>query len=286
MFHKKMQASVTRYGDLTFKTISFYYVLGTVIVSQIAVLWLTAQEHLFPGAEVMQSMAGTFAEIIAGLYGITMASYTFFLSRMDSLMTTDATLDYVVNSLKSRFKHLIWYISVTFLGTLATCLLLMYYPASSGLIPEYFYRLICNECLLFLAFSVVLILYYSISVIDPKSISKEAERLKRKLCRRTGVTGSVAEFIALYDQIEETCYRMLPQSVLRQLQDNKGKRLEYAVDLLWETKPDLRPVLTELIRIHRYYECMVNCSPMTVSLDMCVQARQALQYLEKKVPAK
>lgn len=251
-------------------------------MSQIAALWLTAQTHLFPGAEMMQQLAGTFAEIIAGLYGITMASYTFFLSRMDGLTATDVTLDYVVASLKTRFKYLIWYISATVLATLATCLLLMYYPADSNLIPAYAYRLICNEFILFMGFSVGLILYYAISVIDPNSLEKEAERLKRKLSRRTGVAGSVTEFITLYDRIEEVCNRMLPEQVLRQLQDNKGKRFEYTIDLLWETDPELRPVLAELTRIHRYYECMVNCSPMSVTLDMCVQARQVLQYLEKK----
>lgn len=282
MLQKKLKTNAARYGDFTFKAISLHYFLIMGVVAQIAVLWLTAQEHLFPGAEVMQSMAGTFAEIIAGLYGITMASYTFFLSRMDSLTATDVTLDYVVDSLKARFKHLIWYITATVLGTLAICLLLMYYPASSKLIPDYAYRLICHEFLLFLGFSVGLILYYSISVINPNSITREAARLKRKLCRHTGVAGSVTEFITLYDRIEETCCRMIPAPVLRQLQDNKGKRFEYIIDLLWETNPELRPVLTELNRIHRYYECMVNCSPMSVSLEMCVQARQVLQFLEER----
>lgn len=282
MFQKQLKADAARYGDFTFKAISIHYLLLAAMAAQVAVLWLTSQAHLFPGAQMMQQLAGTFAEIIAGLYGITMASYTFFLSRMDALTATDVTLDYVVASLKSRYKHLIWYISGTVLATLASCLLLMYYPADSNAIPGYAYRLICNEFILFLGFSVGLILYYAISVINPNTLEKEAARLKRKLCRSNMVTGSVTEFIALYDRIEEICNRMLPEQVLRQLQDNKGKRFEYTIDLLWENHSEIRPMLTDLQRIHRYYECMVNCSPMGVSLEMCVLARQVLQFLEQK----
>lgn len=57
-------------------------------------------------------VVSTCAQIIAGLYGITMAGYTFFLSRIDALIASDATLDYIVASIKRQFKSLIWYITM------------------------------------------------------------------------------------------------------------------------------------------------------------------------------
>ena len=65
----------------------------------------------FPGADVLRTIVTTCAQIIAGLYGITAAGYTFFLSRIDALSAQDMTLDYIVASLKNRYKRLMWYIT-------------------------------------------------------------------------------------------------------------------------------------------------------------------------------
>lgn len=277
---KRVKGAVTHYGDKAIKAVSVQYVLITGVVAQLIILWLSTKVRLFPGEERFIDIVGTCAEIIAGLYGITLAGYTFFLSRIDALMATDVTLDYVVASIKNRFKHLIWYITVTVAATLGICLILMYYPASSGLISDYLYRLICNEFVLFLSFSVGLILYYSLLVIDPNCLSKEAAKLKKRLCNRFGPNGSAAEFITLYDRIEVLCNSALPGAVLQQLHENKGKRFEYTLELLYEAKPGLRPVLPELYRIHRYYECMVNCAPLQASQEMCLIARKVVSILE------
>ena len=37
-------------------------------------------------------------------YGITLAGYTFFLSRIDALIASDMTLDYIVNSVKMKYN--------------------------------------------------------------------------------------------------------------------------------------------------------------------------------------
>jgi len=277
---RNLKIEAARYGDMAVRAMSVQYVLITGLIAQAAVLWLSAKVNLFPGEERFIDIIGTCAEVVAGLYGITLAGYTFFLSRIDALCATDMTLDYVVTSVKTRFKHLIWYINITVATTLGISLILMYYPVSSGLIPDYLYRLICNEFVLFLGFSVALILYYSLLVIDPNCLSKEAAKLKRKISNKFGPDGSAAEFIALYDRIENLCNCALPDAVLQQLHDNKGKRFEYTLELIYEVKPALRPVLPDLYRIHRYYECMVNCSPLRASQEMCLMAGKVVAVLE------
>ena len=229
------------------------------------------------------NIVGTCSEIIAGLYGITLAGYTFFLSRIDALSASDATLDYVVASIKSRFKYLIWYITANVLMTLLTSIVLMYAPVPAGEKIGFFYRLFCNEFLLFVVFSIVLILYYSILVIDPNCIAKEARRLQKKLGGRFSAPGNAVEYIALYDRIEERCNSLLPKTVLNQLHENKGKHFELTLELLEEQHILMKPLIQELTRIHRYYECVVNSSPMRVSQDMCHTAKKALAYLDQIV---
>ena len=277
---KALQSPVSDLSNLAVKAVSFQYMVICVIVSQIAVVFLSTKGSLFPGEERFTDIVGTCAEIIAGLYGITLAGYTFFLSRIDALTATDATLDYIVGSIKNRFKYLIWYITITVAATLFISVVLMYYPASSDLIPEFFYRLICNEFVIFLGFSVGLILYYSLKVIDPNCISKEAAKLKKRLSVKSSLSGSTVEFIALYDRIEALCNGVLPDTVLAQLHENKGKHFEYTLELLQEARPSLRPLLPELYRIHYYYECMVNCTPMQVSQEMCATAQRVIAVLE------
>jgi len=279
LLKKKLQKEAALKSETAIAVMSLPSIIGVNIAAQVLAFWLSAQEGLFPGADVFMSIISTCSQIIAGLYGTTLAGYTFFLSRIDALMASDATLDYVVASIKNRFKYLIWYITVNVLITLFISIVLMYAPAPSGEEISYFYRLYCNEFVLFLAFSIVLILYYSILVVNPNCVEKEAARLKKKLCRH-GTLGSAAEFIALYDRIESACNALLPTNVLHQIHENKGKRFEYTIELLSEQNILVLPLIMDLNRIHRYYECVINCTPLSVSEEMCILARRVLSFLE------
>ena len=268
-----------RQGEMMLKVLSFHTLPVLTVGAQLLVFWLSARIAFFPGADALSNILSTGSEIIAGLYGITMAGYTFFLSRIDALMAADGTLDYVVRSIKTRFKYLIWYITGNVLMTLFISIVLLYCPVPAGEQMGYLYRLFCNEFILFVAFSIGLILYYSILVIDPNSIEKEAARLKKRLGGRRTVPGSAVEFIGAYDRIEDACNAMLPQTVLHQLHENKGKHFELTLELLQEQKKLPRALVQDLTRIHRYYECMINCSPMTASQEMCTLAGNVLLAL-------
>jgi len=69
--------------------------------------------------------------------------------------------------------------------------------------------------------------------------------------------------------------------VLHQLQQNKGRRLEPVLELLHQQDTAVRGVYHNLVRIHRYYECMVNVSPLEASAEMCALARRTLQTLKR-----
>ena len=195
----KLQSQLTQHRDFAIKAVSFQILPILMIGSQLLVILLTFKIGFFPGEEVMLSIIGTCAQIIAGLYGITMAGYTFFLSRIDAITAADATLDYVTGSIKKRFQYLIWYLTVNVLMTLLISIVLMYCPVPDQKEMNYLYRFFCNEFLLFMIFSIALILYYSILVIDPNAIRKEAAKLKRRLGGMRPVPGDVVEFLSLYD---------------------------------------------------------------------------------------
>lgn len=267
--------------SLTIKFVTGHILLCITIALHLGVLLLSTRVSFFPGSDVLRTIVTTCAQIIAGLYGITAAGYTFFLSRIDGLCAQDMTLDYIVASLKNRYKRLMWYITGNVLLTLFASILLLYIPAPRETDHAFWYRCFCNEFIVSLGTSILLILYYSVTVINPNAISKEARKLKKRLSHSLLPTGNVSRFIVLYDSIERRCEALVDPVVLNQIYENKGRRFEYAIELLMLGKPALAPLLLDIRRIHRYYECTVNCSPMTVTKEMCALAQKVSDALEQ-----
>lgn len=168
------------------------------------------------------------------------------------------------------------------LQTLFASILLLYIPAPTETDHAFWYRIFCNEFIVSMGTSILLILYYSITVVNPNAISKEARKLKKRMSHSLLPTGDVSRFIALYDTIEQRCEALVDSAVLNQIYENKGRRFEYAIELLMLGDPAMVPLLLKVRRIHRYYECTVNCSPMTVTKEMCALAQQLSDELAQK----
>lgn len=100
---------------------------------------------------------------------------------------------------------------------------------------------------------------------------KKARMLKKKLGVRFVPSGSAVEFISLYDRIEQRCNAMLPENVLQQIQENKGKHFEYTIELLRKYNPLVKLLIADLKRIHRccvrYISIVLMNSHVTVSIS-------------------
>lgn len=72
------QALASAGTDLARKALSFYIIPLSMVIGQGFVFWLSTKVSFFPGSDTFLSIVSTCSEIIAGLYGITMAGYTFF----------------------------------------------------------------------------------------------------------------------------------------------------------------------------------------------------------------
>ena len=92
-FKKIIQHQIADTGEKVVMAASFQVLPIIVISGQLFVLWFSRQTHLFPDSDALMNVISCCAQIIAGLYGITLAGYTCFLSRMDALMASDVTLD-------------------------------------------------------------------------------------------------------------------------------------------------------------------------------------------------
>lgn len=261
------------------KFLAVHTLLTGTIAVHAAVVLLSTRVSIFPGTDTLRTIVTTCAQIIAGLYGITVASFTFFLSRMDTLCSQNPTLGYIVSSLKNRYKNLIWFLAGNVLVTLLVSIVLLYLPVPTVENHAFYYRFFCNEFLVSLCCSILFILYYSIIVVNPKAIEKEARKLKRQISRSLLPSGDVCRFIGLYDTIESRCCALVEPVLLERIQQNKGKSFESVLELLLMNNTLSAAVLMDIRRIHRYYACTVNCSPMTVTREMVELAQRICDSL-------
>lgn len=273
-----MRRKIHKDKGFALKIISYHILNYIMVGSHIGVVLLSAVGSLFPGHDALMNIVGTCAEIIAGLYGITLASYTFFLSRIDSLTAGDATLEFVVESVKKRYKFLIWYITANVACLLLISVTLLYLPPVEGT-PTFFYRLFCNQFILFFVYSIVLILYYSITVIAPNCLETQAGKLKKKLANPDGPDGDVFAFLVLYDQIVQYCNSLIPEAVLMPMRRNKGDRFSCTLELLKASHLVADDLWDNLLRLYRYHSCVVTCSNLCVKQELCDFAQNTLDRL-------
>ena len=274
---KVRKESAKHAGAATF--VGIYYLRSFTVLAQIGVFWLSSKDNFFPSADVQMSMLSSCSAIIAGLYGITMAGFTFFLSRMDAMILSDSTVNYVASSLKDKFRALIWCITVNVSVTLFISIALMYIPMSKELSESFLYRLFFNEFVLFFLSSIGLIMVYSMIVINPNSIQSEAEKLKKKISKPDAQPGNAAQFLSTYAALENTCTNLLPPSVVAQLRRDKGNRFGAILSLLQEQETLDKKTLDKITTVHHYYACAVNCKTMRVSRQMCMLTMELLAQI-------
>lgn len=73
----------------------------------------------------------------------------------------------------------------------------MYCPVPEEVADTFFYRLFCNEFIVFFGSSIIIILYYSLNVVESDCLEKAARKLKKKLSNSVGGEGNIVEFITM-----------------------------------------------------------------------------------------
>ncbi len=257
-------------------------IILTCLANQCFVVGISAVMSIFPKEEVMLDVCSTFAEIIAGMYGIILASYTFFVSHIDTLSASDTTLDYIVETIKERFKWLISALTFNVFIVLISYIILNYIPIPENVYLNYFYRLFFNELVACMIFSIVLILFYSVHIITPDFISKEAAALREHICSSKAPRGSVSLFMDHYHQIEEFCHQLYLTCFSNWSSANSEPRIKFVLNMLHSEEMLEDDLIHTIRKIAQYHACTVHCKELRVTQEMCVLAEETLLLLKQK----
>lgn len=216
-------------------------------------------------ADALYALFSTSASVVAGLYGITLTGYIFFLEHIQRDSREDETLSDPIALLKRDYNRLALFITVlAFLSLMANGFQLLY-GAENALLPEGVHRFLMDETLWLTSATIFCIMCFILLVVAPDKIQRISERYKKRIDGSGGEEGGLQQFLEDYRKIED---------LLRKLAGKMGssfrikdavnpagllKGMDLMEDTIWE----------ELNLVRSYHGYVLHSSDKRVSQEMC-----------------
>lgn len=148
----------------------------------------------------------TSAQVLAGIYGLTLTGFLFFRNELLREEQEDETLAEAIDDLKSRYYQILVSItSLVFVALLLANLAITYEASDSRNVTA---AIICTAQSAFIV-SLSAIVYFVFEVVSPERIEFASKRLQESIDPASGRErrGSLEEFLRHYNQIETLLYR-------------------------------------------------------------------------------
>lgn len=269
---------------------SYPYFGGMISVISLAALLqvLAIVDCFFPlisyETDAVSTVMSTCAEVLAGLYGITLTGYIFFSDRFQNTSKEDESLYDAVQALLLRYNHMAGFISLMCLVCIVLGEGIVLY-GSNTLLPEGLHRFGVNETLLLYFLTFDFILYFVISVLDPHKVSRISSQKKAKLSDDTA-TGDPEKFLEDWSAIEEIL-QALRDKLIRdvRLVPGAGKnkpQIVHNLEILRNYNRISGGLWRKLDKLRQYHNLTLHDPGMTVSQEMCDLAKEARIELETK----
>ena len=143
----------------------------------------------------------TSAQVLAGIYGLTLTGFIFFRNELSREEQEDETLSDAVESLKARYFKLLAFITILVLATIALSNLAISMASSSR---SALGAIVINSGQSLFATSLVTIAYFIFDVISPRRIEAASKALQSTVdptyARQN--KGSLEDFLRNYNEIE------------------------------------------------------------------------------------
>lgn len=232
--------------------------------------------------ESIAQVLTTSTEVVAGLYGLTLTGYIFFLDRLQQRAENDELLEDIIALLKKRYHNMVLILSgICFVVILLAFNFIIYNP-ESNILPIRAYYFWGYEALVLVFAALLFNIYFVITVVDPDKIPRASLQYKKKLSNSDTELGSLQEFLQDYEDIEQLLMLKSQGLAVEHLGTNPWKALKH---LNGKEKLEIRkimsdPLLKSLSKLSQYYSYMVFSQEMTVTKDMCDLAKNVKKELE------
>ena len=269
---------------------SYPYFVGLLSVGVIAALLqiLVITDCFFPlisyETDAISTVMSTCAEVLAGLYGITLTGYIFFSDRFQNTSKEDESLYDAVQALLLRYNHMAGFISLMCLVCIVLGEGIVLYGANT-LLPTGLHRFWINETLLLYFLTFDFILYFVISVLDPRKVDRISSQKKAKLSEDTAV-GDPEKFLEDWAAIENKLQSLREKLIHDvRLVPGAGKtkpQLVHTLEILRNYGRISSGLWRKLDKLRQYHNLTLHDPDMTVSQEICDLAQSTRAELEVK----
>ena len=232
----------------------------------------------------VSTVLSTCAEVIAGLYGITLTGYIFFADRFQNTSKEDESLYDAVQALLLRYNHMAGIISLMCMICIVLGEGIVLYGVNT-LLPRWLYRFWINETLLLYFITFDFVLYFVISVLDPRKIDRISTQKKAKLSVET-IMGDPQKFLEDWGAIEQKL-AALREKLVRDMRliPGAGKnkpQLVHTLEVLRNYGRISGNLWRKLDKLRQYHNLTLHDPGMTVSQEMCDLAQSVRAELENQ----
>lgn len=253
------------------------HVGNTVLtVTQLVVVFVSLHPQFSADTAIQEQMMWVGAQILTGLFGVTMTGYVFFLGRINDMVRADHTAADVAEMLKKQFNHRVWFVSTVYLLALLDSGLTAYLKNWTAQIPGRLLPLLYNEALYFAGADIIFILYFIVNVVDPDNLRRAADQLRKRLEADTAEAGDTVWFLNRFSQLEEQICRLLPAAMrsnpLGQEQISLLTRQGLLPEELRQTADWLR----------QYQSCVLHGTGTFVSRRACADLQKVLNAISER----
>ena len=234
--------------------------------------------------EAVSTVMSTCAEVLAGLYGITLTGYIFFSDRFQNTSREDESLYDAVQALLLRYNHMAGFISLLCLICIVSGEGIVLYGENT-LLPEGLLRFWINETLLLYFLTFDFILYFVISVLDPHKVSRISSQKKAKLSQSSEAGDPeyfLADWMAIEAQLQQLREKLIRDVHLVPGAGKNKPQIVHTLEILRNYGRISGALWRKLDRLRQYHNLALHDPGMTVSKEMCDLAKEARTELDTK----
>ncbi|WP_198015895.1 hypothetical protein [Paenibacillus sp. HW567] len=231
----------------------------------------------------------TGAQVIAGLFGLTLAGYIFFNDRLEKEVLADDSLYDVVETLKKGYYRSIIKMGVVCVFAVALCMLNI---ALNSFLQTYegMHIFLLNQTVLFILIEILYIVDFVIKVADPNKILKLSNARKSEIEGNDEDAGDLSEFLKYYNNMQDLIISTADYLINKQsLQFTQKNHKEYkppilqSLNILQSKEILTKSLINKINEIRKYRNYTVHSSEPMVTISKCQQAKQLYEEIKDQI---
>lgn len=187
--------------------ITFSSILSIAIIIN-GLYYLLFEPILYLNENQLLYIFSTIAQVIAGLFGLSMAGFVFLNESLDKSAVEDPSLEEILEYLRKDYFHNIIFMSA--IGAISIILSLLCISLIGSI--SFVYNMLLNTTILVATIEVILIISFVCMIVEPKKISRISLRLKKNTETTTSSEkGNLKQFLIDFNEIEKLLQEKSPQ---------------------------------------------------------------------------